>query len=496
MKRYQKWLLFAVIFSLLISGSFACGKKENPFLGKWIAIQSTEGGNVVDLAKEPLLDYALEVFPQQKAKLYAWGEGMDVVWKQEGENIIIQGGGTDMLLEMQGGLIKASLNGNPYAVLAKEGTAEAKAVQEALAGFMASVNSEENVPETSTTAPDTSSTSELTPTGSTYSDEERSALEEQWLDEWYGIMTISGGKGAYADISSESFDVWASTFIDSGTERYAFEVYWDEAQEEIYLSMYVDLYPNYIQGVIGVEDAWIDERDLTPEESSLFAMVEMQGYLMMGYEYVAPDNPDDQYTVTIMLRRYGDRWEGETNLPPGFADYIAGLGEGNAPSPSSTSGAAAPTAAGELAKLLQEAKFSTATKEFTAEGITVTYPEANKAEASMMGGVAVDFDPVEEWPVSVTAKKNSYADIAEEKSTFELIYGEVEGFVMEDSTYQGFPAVIVAYGDDGLSTANLMIFVYPTATDRYTISCMLLKGTMQDILGNQDILATMNSVKW
>lgn len=499
MKRFWRGLLFAVVLSVLMSGIIGCGgKRENPFLGKWIAVSVTENNETIDVATNPLVDYRLEVKQERQAQITMFGEPMPATWKQENDDIIVQTVGVDMRLQFKDGKIHAQMGGQPFAIFVKEDTAEGRAAITALAKLKDNYADPETEIPTETTTAETTSAAPTTKAAET-SEAGSGSLEDQWLDDWYGMMFITSAEGDYADINNETFDIWASTFIDSGTDRPTFEIYLDEEENDIYLSMYMDLYPAYIMANIGEDDAWIDERDLTAEDAASFVMTEADGFMMLAYDYVSPDKPEDKYTMSFMIRRYGDRWEGRTNLPPGFDAYIAGLGdaaeESGDDSPAAT---AAQASDGSVLSLLEKAAFTKGAKEYSKDGLTLMLPEGSTAEDGYFGGTTVKLGQIEGWDFTYNVKKESfYSSIEEEKKTFESIYKEAEGFEMFDMKYNDAPAVVVVSGNDGLFEGSLMIFVYTAEDERVSISCSLLAGDLdKDILSNQDLLASMMSVKW
>lgn len=331
-------LIYVLAFLLMLSG-ISCGEQEpyyveNPFLGKWVCSER-KAGSGLEKAELSKYDYKFEIFEQQRMKIIQDGTPMDAAWRQEKEDIIAMAGGVDMHLKIRGAEITAYVNNELTYVFVREDSTRGKELLSALSGVLPSdkptvstearltETSTEKATETPTTSTEVTVTTTTTPT-TTATPPPPTNVEDKWIDDWYGYFTISNAKGAFAG-EEGMYDMWGSIFIDTGTGIPAFETYLNKDMIDSFISMYVSLNEAYVQPLIGDEDAWFHDRYLTPEEEISLTFTENDGFIMLTYNYVDPEVAGDSYSITIVMRRYGDRWEGQSLTPPGFEEYISDL---------------------------------------------------------------------------------------------------------------------------------------------------------------------------
>lgn len=150
---------------------------------------------------------------------------------------------------------------------------------------------------------------------------------------WYGTAIISNFTPKSQAAESEgTYDVWG--YIGKGSNgRIFFEIYDDSnLQSEPLLSLYVDLYGDYMQADIGREDAWLFDIYLDEDAEDFFSPMLINGAMHMEY-YCTGENI--AFDITFFLREDGTPWD-EANdlLPPGYDEYKASLGGGEpAPAP-------------------------------------------------------------------------------------------------------------------------------------------------------------------
>ena len=137
---------------------------------------------------------------------------------------------------------------------------------------------------------------------------------------WYGCLRKENSTGGQDD------DIFA--LINRTSEGYAFfEVYdsSDFTEDDIVLSMWIDLYDDHFVADIGDQDAWIYRHYLTPADEKYFSPTLENGRLYMEFTY--PENGEDVF-VQICLREDGTPWD-EMNdlLPPHYQDYKAAIGD-------------------------------------------------------------------------------------------------------------------------------------------------------------------------
>ena len=100
-----------------------------------------------------------------------------------------------------------------------------------------------------------------------------------------------------------------------------------EDRDGAVLSMYIDVYDDYISADIGDEDAWYLNRYLTASESYSFSSGVDDGKIGFVYDYVDPDDNASGFTVEFCLRKYGELWDASVDtLPPGYNDYLNEIG--------------------------------------------------------------------------------------------------------------------------------------------------------------------------
>ena len=142
---------------------------------------------------------------------------------------------------------------------------------------------------------------------------------------WYGCLRKENSTGGQDD------DIFA--LINRTSEGYAFfEVYdsSDFTEDDIVLSMWIDLYDDHFVADIGDQDAWIYKHYLTPADEKYFSPTLENGRLYMEFTY--PENGEDVF-VQICLREDGTPFD-EMNdlLPPHYQEYKAAIG-GDQPVP-------------------------------------------------------------------------------------------------------------------------------------------------------------------
>jgi len=150
---------------------------------------------------------------------------------------------------------------------------------------------------------------------------------------WYGTAIISNFTPKSQAAESEgTYDVWG--YIGKGSNgRIFFEIYdVSNLQSEPLLSLYVDLYGDYMQADIGREDAWLFDIYLDEDAEDFFSPMLINGAMQMEY-YCTGENI--AFGITFFLREDGTPWDEENDLlPPGYDEYKASLGGGEpAPAP-------------------------------------------------------------------------------------------------------------------------------------------------------------------
>ena len=137
---------------------------------------------------------------------------------------------------------------------------------------------------------------------------------------WYGCLRKENSDGGEDD------DIFA--LIGRTSEGYGyFEAYdsSDFTEEDIVLSMWIELYDDHFVADIGDQDAWIYSHYLTPADEKYFSPTLENGRLYMEFTY--PENGEDVF-VQICLREDGTPWD-EMNdlLPPHYAEYKEAIGD-------------------------------------------------------------------------------------------------------------------------------------------------------------------------
>lgn len=323
-------LVFFLLLSLILS-CFACGgvqKKyaDNPFLGQWICSEHAGNGSALEKAEDTAYDYRLEIFEQQKMRTILFGSSMDATWRQEGKDIICQSAGVDMHLKMEDGeTINAEINNKLMYSFVKEESERGQEVISALANGQLPYDETTPLltePVLSEEQGSEPVLSEATEPLSTLDP----ALEDKWLDVWYGILEVRNATGVFAKQNNTDFDIWAKIFLDRESGRPVFEAYLEKDMTENYMSMFVTLNKAFVQPDIGEKDAWIEKRYLVSEDAAKLTFTESsEGFVMLTYDYVDPDVAEDKYSLTILMRRYGDKWEGRNLTPPSFETYLSDL---------------------------------------------------------------------------------------------------------------------------------------------------------------------------
>lgn len=137
---------------------------------------------------------------------------------------------------------------------------------------------------------------------------------------WYGCLRKENSDGGEDD------DIFA--LIGRTSEGYGyFEAYdsSDFTEEDIVLSMWIELYDDHFVADIGDQDAWIYSHYLTPADEKYFSPTLDNGRLYMEFTY--PEDGEDVF-VQICLREDGTPWD-EMNdlLPPHYAEYKEAIGD-------------------------------------------------------------------------------------------------------------------------------------------------------------------------
>lgn len=148
--------------------------------------------------------------------------------------------------------------------------------------------------------------------------------------DWYGVFIITDSYGF--ELGDGQYDVWGSFDKDTSGPAY-FELFLmadpkgpDDPEGPDYpvLSMYIDEEEKtWLTPIIGADDAWIMEQDLSEDDE--WSLLTMYDKGALDIYYTCDDG--SRYAVCrFFIREYGTTWNEQIDpLPPSYADYVGEL---------------------------------------------------------------------------------------------------------------------------------------------------------------------------
>ena len=116
---------------------------------------------------------------------------------------------------------------------------------------------------------------------------------------WRGYLTIRNYKGD-KDLDGESMEVWGYIGKENDGRTY-FEVYDQDTVTDdttVLVSFYADLCYDYLSPVIGNDDAWVMDLDLTPQDAGSLIVYLKDQRLFFYYPY---KSATDSFDLEIVL---------------------------------------------------------------------------------------------------------------------------------------------------------------------------------------------------
>ena len=144
---------------------------------------------------------------------------------------------------------------------------------------------------------------------------------------WYGWIRYEhyDGFDSRDYFDTDTYDCWGYIEENSACETY-FEVYQDGLPDDPVISMWVKVYDDHIEPVLG-SDSWILDTAIPQEESYNFSIYPVNDSIrLLWYPY---ENDEGQScSVSFFMRLDGTEWdEANDELPPRYAEYKAALGQ-------------------------------------------------------------------------------------------------------------------------------------------------------------------------
>ena len=296
-------LLLAALILISFSACSASGSSD-PNAGTYTALTAEMLGVSVEVADFFPDGFTIELKDGGKCKINAGSVSSSGKWTLDNTTFHIEGGGLDCDGTLENNRIRLTnvMNMGVDIIFYKEGAPvinEVYYIPYTTYSFEEAISYATHIPGTATEDVDL------------YGD-------------WYGYLHITNAWG-YQDNSDELVDITGVIDTDVNSDRPFLDLYVDDADGAV-LSMYIDIYDDYVFANIGDEDAWFMNRYLTEDEAYNFSSGLYDGKLVFYYDYVDPDGEDAGYTAEICIRKYGDYWDEDDGiLPPGYYDYVEAL---------------------------------------------------------------------------------------------------------------------------------------------------------------------------
>lgn len=463
-------VLIIVLAVSLLSGGKDKGS-DDPNIGVWNVVSAEMWDVEIDITDVFENGFTVELLAKGKCKLNVDGSKGNAKWTLENGVITIKGSGLDISGTLKNGVLvfEDVLGMGLNLKLQKEGGSTA------------------NVP---------------LPGGKTTDDPGASKTEVQakWNGSWYGDFRIVEASGHYAEYENEIFDAYM--VLDVGENGDGTMAIFLGREEDNTVDAYIRADSNHFEVTEG--DFW--DMPLDPSVWWLALSPVDEGKLtVVSDTYIDPERtPNDRFDFTFRFRPFGELWEQEEReggrLPPGYDDYAKAIKSGvtdpyawEGGGSGGSSGGGAPAPAGGNAGL-GAGKFSTASKTFSAAGVTISYPGSATAQENMFGQAKVQLTD-SCW---VNASAGSSSDTLEETMANLKGYLTYKDAQLYESTYNGAPCIVLMYDTDKNYTADasIAIYVFAPGNKKVEISAVKINGKLSDMLQDQDLLAVIGSVAW
>lgn len=131
---------------------------------------------------------------------------------------------------------------------------------------------------------------------------------DYWPGDYVGVYMEDGFWGTMSG-TEEPYDVTGIIDTDTETGKYYFEVYMEGVDGSL-VSHYVELYDDHVEGVVGVDDAWIWDKYLTEDDEYLlwYGTLDNPQTIYLYYDYVN-DAGDGGYAFNLTMRKVGEPWD-------------------------------------------------------------------------------------------------------------------------------------------------------------------------------------------
>lgn len=309
---------------------------------------------------------------------------------------------------------------------------------------------------------------------------------QTWVKEWYGYLWIPHGFGSWDEYTDHFVQAYMTLELDDkGIGFLGIRI--DEEDYLINANVITD------EDHIEVKEGYIWDVDLNYDDWWLALSPVDKGILLtIASTYIEADTNDEGgFEYIFSFRPYGDLWDEEINTndmyPPNYDEYLDSLGI------ESTSKPSLDKSERSGVKELPYGKFTSATKTFTLDGITVVYPEYSVARENVINGIEVELADFFWVTAEIWNNSQSLDEIYFEKEYY-LDYKDVQ---LYRSSYNGETCIVLIYDADGEYSVNPLIEIsIPLEYEQMLVIQGTTMYNLQDMLDNPDFMVTLNNITW